>query len=191
MLYCRGLATWVSHQCECILRRFSRELTRSPSRSQPDSLKLKSAMVSAATRSERGTECPQCPACASGVITESWVLRSTLHFRTTILLWSDEGVIFTRHSGSRVPTVGRLCPFQGRPRPVYSPAHSARRDRRCNAPATAKHLQPETHTTRQGSMRQRLCHVGTSVKDTKSWHIGTIQRCNKLTSATSFAHRSL
>ncbi len=57
-------------------------------------------------------------------IRRSWVLRS-LHFGTTILLWSDKGMIFTRYSESacRVPTlVGCVCFETG---PTYAGYSSA------------------------------------------------------------------
>ena len=50
---------------------------------------------------------------------------------------------------------------------------------------------PTRDTTRQGSMCLQQTDtvpgpwMWTLVKGTKSWHIGTTQRCNKLTSATS------
>ena len=95
-----------------------------------------------------------------------WVFRSTLHFGTTILLWSDEGVIFTGYSSKSSTYIGGLCLFQGRRlRPATAElfAALAGRYRRCKAPATLKHLQGSRDNTRQarGSMCQTLsCTTG-------------------------------
>ena len=52
---------------------------------------------------------------------------------------------------------------------------------------TARSETPPTRdSTRRGSMRLfETVPCGCWLKDTKSWHVGTTQRCNKLTSATS------
>jgi hypothetical protein len=53
-------------------------------------------------------------------------------------------VIFTRHSSKSSTYIGGLCLFQGRLRPATALLFAAGRYRRCKAPATVKHLQPDT-----------------------------------------------
>jgi hypothetical protein len=79
-----------------------------------------------------------------GVHKKPWVIRSTLHFRTTIVPYSDEGVIFARYSSKSSTYISRLCLFQGRLRPAKALLFAAGRYRRCKAPTTVSHLQPET-----------------------------------------------
>ncbi len=79
--------------------------------------------------------------------------------------WSDEGVICTRHASKSSTYIGRLCLFRGRLRPATALRCAAGRYRRCKAPATVTHLQPETNT-RRGPMRQTTVPCGRWLKDT-------------------------
>jgi hypothetical protein len=129
----------------------------------------------------------------------SWVLRSTLHFRTTILLftllWSDiwGGVKFTRYSNKSSSYISRLCPslFQGRLRSAAALLFAAGRYRRRKAPATVRHLQPETIPDRAPCAKHcTMWSLVTGHQALAHWSHSALQQTDQC-NFKKLAHRSL